>query len=54
MVIVTLKIKCWSCGREEEIVEHFEDSLVDFNLDKMCPVCPGSWMTKRELVITDE
>ena len=54
MVIATLKIKCWNCGREEEIVEHLDDGVIDFNLDKTCPVCPGVWMTKKELVIAKQ
>ena len=52
MVIAELKIKCWKCGREEDIVEILEDSIVDFNLDKPCPICPGSWMTKDELTLS--
>jgi hypothetical protein len=51
MVIAELKIKCWKCGREEEIIEILDDHTVDFNLDKPCPNCLGLWMTKKELAI---
>jgi len=51
MVIAELKIKCWKCGREEDIVEILEDSIVDFNLDKPCPNCLDVWMTKKGLSI---
>ena len=46
-----LKIRCWNCGREEEVVERFQDDIVDFNLDKPCPACSDSWMTKKELTM---
>jgi hypothetical protein len=52
MVIAELKIKCWNCGREEEIIAILEDSTIDFNLDKPCPNCLGSWMTKKELTLS--
>ena len=53
MVTADLKIRCWNCGREEEIVEHFaEDNIVDFNLDKPCPVCTDAWMIKKELTMS--
>ena len=51
MVIAELKIRCWNCGREEEVVERFQDDIVDFNLDKPCPACSDSWMTKKELTM---
>ncbi len=51
MVMADLKIQCWKCGREEEIREILEDRTVDINLDKICPNCPGSWMTKKEVTI---
>ena len=53
MVIVELKIKCWKCGREEEVIETVENGTVDFNLNKPCPNCFDSWMTKQELTIKD-
>ena len=49
MVRVTLTVKCWNCGREEKIVALVEDSVIDFNCDKLCPACPSVWMTKKEL-----
>ena len=49
MVIAELRIKCWQCGREEQIVETLADSAIDFNADKPCPNCYGSWMTRKEL-----
>jgi hypothetical protein len=49
MVIAELRIKCWKCGREEEIIEILQDSTVDFNSDRPCPDCYGSWMTRKEL-----
>ncbi len=51
MVMAELKIKCWKCGREEEIKEVLEDCTVEINQDKLCPVCLGSWMTKKELTM---
>ena len=51
MVIAELKIKCWKCGTEEEIVEVVDDSTVDFNLNKLCPNCRDGWMTKQRLTI---
>ena len=51
MVTAELKIRCWNCGREEEIIEHFPDDTVDFNLDKPCPACAGAWMIKKELTM---
>jgi hypothetical protein len=51
MVIAELKIKCWKWGREEEITEILEDRTVDFNIDKPCPNCFGSWMTRKQLTI---
>jgi NMD protein affecting ribosome stability and mRNA decay len=51
MVIAELKIKCWKCGREEDIREILEDRTVDINLNKLCPDCFSSWMTKKELTI---
>ncbi len=51
MVAAELKIKCWNCGREEEIREILEDCTVDVNLDKLCPNCSGLWMVKKELTI---
>jgi len=51
MVTAELKIRCWNCGREEEIIEHFSDDTVDFNLDKPCPACADAWMTKKELTM---
>jgi hypothetical protein len=52
MVLAELKIKCWRCGREEDIVELLEDGAVDFTADKPCPNCFGSWMTKKELTLS--
>jgi hypothetical protein len=52
MAVATLKIRCGNCGREEEVVEYLGDGIIDFNLDKLCPACPGVWMTKKELRIT--
>jgi NMD protein affecting ribosome stability and mRNA decay len=49
MVIAELRIRCWKCGREEEIIKILEDNTVDFNADKLCPDCFGSWMTRKEL-----
>ena len=51
MVKATLTIKCGQCGKEETIVEVFGDRVVDFNLDKLCSNCDGSWMTKKKLTI---
>jgi hypothetical protein len=51
MVKADLVIKCWQCGNEETVVEILGESVVDFNLDKRCPLCNG-WMTKKELTIT--
>ena len=51
MIIAELRIKCPKCGREEEIRQVLEDRTVDFNLDKLCPGCFVSWMTKKELTI---
>jgi len=51
MVTAELKIKCWKCGREEYIVEIVDDNTIDFNLNKPCPNCWDSWMTKKELTI---
>jgi Zn-finger nucleic acid-binding protein len=52
MVIAELKIKCWNCGREEEVVEILKDGTIDFNFDKPCPICRGHWMTKKELTLS--
>jgi hypothetical protein len=52
MVLAELKIKCWRCGREEDIIEILEDSTIDFNADRPCPNCFGSWMTKKELTLS--
>jgi hypothetical protein len=49
MVIAKLKIKCWKCGREEDIVEVVDDNTIDFNLNKPCPNCGDSLMIKEEL-----
>ena len=51
MVTAKLNIRCWNCGREEEIVESLADGTVDFNLDKLCPFCRTGWMTKKELIM---
>ncbi len=51
MVVADLKIKCWKCGKEEEIRQILEDSTVDVNLDKICPICTSAWMTKKELTL---
>lgn len=51
MVIAEMKIKCWTCGAEEDITEVVDDDTVDFNLDKLCPKCRAGWMTKKELTI---
>jgi hypothetical protein len=52
MVIAQLKIKCYKCGREEEIIEILEEGTVDFNLDKPCPNCLDSWMIKKTLTLS--
>ena len=51
MIKADLKIKCWKCGKEETIVEAFEDSVVDINLDKLCSNCNAGWMMKKELTL---
>jgi|WetSurMetagenome_2_1015567.scaffolds.fasta_scaffold530557_2 Zn finger protein HypA/HybF involved in hydrogenase expression len=51
MAIAELKIKCWNCGREETITETLDETVIDFNLDKQCPVCHAAWMIKKELTI---
>jgi uncharacterized Zn finger protein len=51
MVISELKIKCWKCGKEEDIVEVVDDNTIDFNLDKLCPNCRDVWMIKKGLII---
>jgi hypothetical protein len=52
MVLAELKIKCWRCGREEEIIEILADGTIDFNADRPCPSCFGFWMTKKELTLS--
>jgi hypothetical protein len=54
MVIAELKIKCWKCGREEQVIEILDDRTVDFNLNKTCPNCLDAWMLKKEMVIKNK
>jgi hypothetical protein len=51
MITAKLKIVCWNCGREEEVIEVVEDGTVDFNLNKLCPGCRSGWMIKKELTM---
>ncbi len=51
MIRAELKIKCWTCGQEEEVTRLLEDGAVDFNLDKVCPTCRNGWMVKKELAL---
>jgi hypothetical protein len=37
MVKADLIIKCRYCGNEETIMQIIEDSIIDINLDKICP-----------------
>jgi Zn-finger nucleic acid-binding protein len=48
---IRLKIRCWKCGREELIVELYDEKVVEVNLDKQCPVCRNAWMTRSEMMI---
>jgi len=49
MIRAELKIKCWTCGQEEEVTRILDDGTVDFNLDRLCSTCGSGWMVKKDL-----
>ena len=53
LVRAELKIRCPNCKREEEFVRVFDNRVVDFNVDKLCPACGGVWMTDKQLTMIE-
>jgi hypothetical protein len=51
MIKAILDIKCWNCGKEEQIIKYLNESEFSFSADKPCPYCGKGEMLTKELTM---